>query len=408
MDNPVIVTIYGDLQCGDCLRFEQMLDRSLLPRYRNRVRFIHRHFALPKHSWAKPAAMIALRLDEIACGLSAGWRNFILERLKETTPETFPIRVREFAQQSGVDADRLLGAIQDESLAARVDADYREGLARGVEKTPTVFVNQTAFVEKFTEEEIMAGIDMALIQARPVAVITGASRGIGRGIAIELAKSHQIVATYRGRRDAAESLAAETGASIFQCDIGSHEDRKALLEFTRKEFGRLDLLVNNAGMAPRERRDILEATEESFDELIATNLKGPHFLTQAAARWMSEQGAGRIVFVTSISSYTASVNRAEYCISKAGLSMTVALYAQRLAPLNVQVFEIRPGIIRTDMIAAVEKTYDEKIANGLLPQRRMGESPDIAKAVRAIADGLLDYSTGQVLNVDGGFHLRSL
>ncbi len=243
---------------------------------------------------------------------------------------------------------------------------------------------------------------------RPVAIVTGASRGIGRGIATDLARTHTVVATYRGRKDAAESLQAETGAIPFQCDIGSRDDRDALIAFTREKCGRLDLLVNNAGMAPRERRDILEATEESFDELIATNLKGPHFLTRSAARWMVEQGSGRIVFVTSISSYTASVNRGEYCISKAGLSMSVALYAQRLAANGITVFEIRPGIIRTDMIAAVEKTYDEKIANGLLPQRRMGESSDIAKAIRAIADGLLDYSTGQVLNLDGGFHLRSL
>ena len=127
------------------------------------------------------------------------------------------------------------------------------------------------------------------------------------------------------------------------------------------------------GMAPRERRDLLEATEESFDELISTNLKGPHFLTQQAARWMAEHGDGRIVFVTSISAYTASVNRGEYCISKAGLSMSAALYANRLAACGVKVFEIRPGIIRTDMIAKVEQMYDEKIANGLLPQRRMGE-----------------------------------
>jgi NAD(P)-dependent dehydrogenase (short-subunit alcohol dehydrogenase family) len=161
-------------------------------------------------------------------------------------------------------------------------------------------------------------------------------------------------------------------------------------------------------MAPRERRDLLETTEDSFDELIATNLKGPHFLTQHAARWMLERGKGRIVFVTSISAYTASVNRGEYCVSKAGLSMSVALYAQRLAAYGIQVFEIRPGIVRTDMIARVEKAYDEKIAGGLLPQPRMGEGSDIAKAVRAVADGLLDYSTGQVLNVDGGFHLRSL
>jgi len=243
---------------------------------------------------------------------------------------------------------------------------------------------------------------------RPVAVVTGASRGIGRGIAEELSKTHSVVATYRGRRDAAESLAEATGAVPFQCDISKKEDRAELIEFTRERFGRLDLLVNNAGMAPRERRDMLEATEESFDELIGTNLKGPHFLTQLAARWMVEQGSGRIVFVTSISSYTTSVNRAEYCVSKAALSMTVALYAQRLAAHNVQVFEIRPGIIRTDMISAVEKIYDEKIANGLLPQRRMGEASDVAKAVRAVAEGLLDYSTGQILNLDGGFHLRNL
>jgi NAD(P)-dependent dehydrogenase (short-subunit alcohol dehydrogenase family) len=243
---------------------------------------------------------------------------------------------------------------------------------------------------------------------RPVAVITGASRGIGRAIAGELSRTHNVVATYRGRRDAAESLQAATGAEIFQCDVSSRGDRKGLLAFTRERFGRLDLLVNNAGMAPRERLDVLEATEESFDELIETNLKGPHFLTQSAARWMVEQGSGRIVFVTSISAYTASINRGEYCISKAGLSMSVALYAQRLAGAGIQVFEIRPGIIRTDMISAVEKVYEEKVAGGLLPQRRLGEGSDIARTVRAIADGLLDYSTGQILNVDGGFHLRSL
>lgn len=250
---------------------------------------------------------------------------------------------------------------------------------------------------------------MAANNERPIALVTGASRGIGRGIAIELAKTHQVIGTYRGRRDAAESLAAETGAKIFCCDIGSAEDRKALVEFVRGEFGRLDLLVNNAGMAPRERRDILEATEESFDELMSTNLKGPYFLTQQFARLMLENSIhGRIAFITSISAYTASVNRGEYCISKAGLAMAVALWAARLAEAGIKVFEIRPGVIRTDMIAAVESVYEQKIANGLLPQRRMGEPADIAKAVRAIADGLLDYATGQVLNVDGGFHLRTL
>lgn len=242
----------------------------------------------------------------------------------------------------------------------------------------------------------------------PVAVVTGASRGIGRGIATELAKTHQLVATYRGRQDAARTLQAETGAEIVRCDVASAADRAALVEFTLSRFGRIDLLVNNAGMAPRERRDILEAREESFDEVLAVNLKGPYFLTQQFARQMVAQGGGRIVFVTSISSYTASVNRGEYCVSKAGLSMAVALFASRLAAHNVQVFEIRPGIVRTDMIQAVETVYEEKIAAGLLPQRRMGEPADVARVVAAIASGVLDYSTGQVIDVDGGFHIRSL
>jgi NAD(P)-dependent dehydrogenase (short-subunit alcohol dehydrogenase family) len=243
---------------------------------------------------------------------------------------------------------------------------------------------------------------------QPAAIVTGASRGIGRAIATELARTHRVIATYKGRRDAAESLQAETGAEIFQCDVSSKADREALLAFAKQRFSKLDLLVNNAGMAPRERRDILEATEESFDEVLATNLKGPYFLTQSSARWMSETGEARIVFVTSVSAYTASVNRGEYCISKAGLSMAAALWAARLAELGIKVFEIRPGVIRTDMIAAVEQSYEEKIAAGLVPQRRMGEGCDVARAVRAIADGLLDYSTGQILNVDGGFHLRTL
>jgi NAD(P)-dependent dehydrogenase (short-subunit alcohol dehydrogenase family) len=256
---------------------------------------------------------------------------------------------------------------------------------------------------------------------RPSAIVTGASRGIGRAIALELARTHDVLATYRGRRDAAESLKREAGVESFQCDISSASSRAALVEFARARFQRLDLLVNNAGIAPQERRDVLDASEESFDHLIATNLKGPHFLTREAARWMLEsdrgpavgqsgpdQAAGRIVFISSISAYAVSTTRAEYCVSKAGLSMSAAVWAQRLAAAGIRVFEIRPGVIRTDMIAAVAKTYEERIASGLLPQGRMGEPADIARAVRAIADGLLDYSTGQVINVDGGFHLRSL
>ncbi len=244
--------------------------------------------------------------------------------------------------------------------------------------------------------------------SKPVAVVTGASRGIGRAIALELSKTHSVVATYRGRLDAAQSLEEQTGCAITACDVSVAADREALIDFTLQRFGRIDLLVNNAGMAPRVRADILDSTMESFDELIAVNLRGPHFLTQLAARYMRSQRSGRIVFVTSISSYTASVNRAEYCISKAALSMSVALWAARLAEDGIPVFEIRPGIIRTDMIAKVEQVYEEKIASGLLPQRRMGEGSDIAQAVRAIAEGHLDYSTGQVINVDGGFHLRTL
>jgi NAD(P)-dependent dehydrogenase (short-subunit alcohol dehydrogenase family) len=241
------------------------------------------------------------------------------------------------------------------------------------------------------------------------AIVTGASRGIGRGIAQELSLTHRVIGTYLGSRDHAESLRAETGCEIFRCDISKPDDREALISFARETFpDGLDLLVNNAGIAPRERRDVLDATEESFDELIATNLKGPHFLTQLAVRWMSNQGRGRVVFVSSISAFTASVNRAEYCISKAAVSMSRMVYAQRLAAQNIQVFEIQPGVIRTDMIAKVEKVYEEKIAAGLLPQARMGEPRDIAQVVRAIVDGHLDYCAGQIIHADGGFHLRSL
>ena len=241
------------------------------------------------------------------------------------------------------------------------------------------------------------------------AIVTGASRGIGRGIAKDLSKTHKVIATYLGSLEQAESLKAETGCEIFRCDIGSPTDRAALINFARGVFPEgLDLLVNNAGIAPRERLDVLQATEQSFDELINTNLKGPHFLTQLAANWMLEKGSGRIVFVSSISAFTASINRAEYCVSKAGVSMSRLVYAQRLAPEGIQVFEIQPGIIRTDMISKVEKVYDEKIAGGLLPQRRMGEPSDIANVVRSIADGNLDYCAGQVIHADGGFHIRSL
>ena len=244
---------------------------------------------------------------------------------------------------------------------------------------------------------------------RPTAIVTGGSRGIGRAIAGELARTHAVIATYRGSREAALQLAEQWGIDVVPCDISSAADRQALLHYARSRFPRLDLLVNNAGVAPRERRDVLDSSEESLDELLAVNTKGPHFLTQLAARWMLEVGqGGRIIFVSSISAFTPSLNRADYCMSKAAVSMSAQVWAQRLAPHGIGVFEIRPGIIRTDMIAAVAKQYEERIAAGLLPQRRMGEPEDVARVVRAIADGLLDYCAGQILNVDGGFHMRLL
>jgi 3-oxoacyl-[acyl-carrier protein] reductase len=243
---------------------------------------------------------------------------------------------------------------------------------------------------------------------KPVAVVTGGSRGIGRGVAEELAKTHHVVATYNSNREAALSLAEETGATVLPCSLGDRASREEFLRKLAEKHSSIDLLVNNAGMAPRVRADILEASEESFDEVLSTNLKGPYFLTQAIARDMLARGSGRIVFISSMSAFTASVNRGDYCLSKAGLSMAAKLFATRLAAHGIPVFEIQPGIIRTDMIAKVAAAYEEKIAGGLLPQKRMGEPADIARAVRAIADGLLDYSTGQVINVDGGFHLRTL
>ncbi len=241
-----------------------------------------------------------------------------------------------------------------------------------------------------------------------VALVTGASRGIGRAVASELARTHRVIGTYRGNLAAAESLRDSCGAAIFQMDVASPADRAALMEFVRSEYGRLDLLVNNAGIAPRVRNDLLEASEESFEEVLGTNLQGPYFLTRDAAKLMLERGSGRIVFVTSISSYTASTNRGEYCVSKAGLSMAAQLYASRLAPEGIGVFEVRPGIIETDMVAPVLDKYKRLAEEGLLPQGRLGRPEDVALAVRAVADGNLDYSAGQVIDVDGGFHLRSL
>jgi 3-oxoacyl-[acyl-carrier protein] reductase len=244
--------------------------------------------------------------------------------------------------------------------------------------------------------------------SKPIALVTGGSRGIGRAIVEELSETHDVIGTYNSNRAAAESVAAATGAIMLPCQLGDLDSCHRMLESVKQRSSTIHLLVNNAAIGSRERRDMLEATPDSLDEMLSTNLKGPYFLTQQVARWMLAERSGRIVFIGSISSFTASVNRADYCMSKAALSMAVKLFASRLAADGIPVFEIQPGIIRTDMIAPAMASYEEKISQGLLPQRRMGEPVDVANAIRAIADGKLDYCTGQVIHVDGGFHLRIL
>ena len=203
-------------------------------------------------------------------------------------------------------------------------------------------------------------------------------------------------------------------AEICQADITIREHRELLLDHCIETLGRLDLLVNNAGIAPPHRADILDMEEKSYDLVLRTNLKGPFFLTQQAAKRMIGQLRDKtipragIINVSSISAYTASTNRAEYCISKAGVSMMTAVFAARLAEYGINVYEVRPGVIETDMTAAVRKKYDPLIKEGLYPLRRWGQPEDVAKAVAAIARGDFPFSTGEVINVDGGFHLRTL
>ena len=248
----------------------------------------------------------------------------------------------------------------------------------------------------------------------PVALITGGSRGIGRGIALELAKiGYDLLINYASNEAAANEAARQCAkegrrVEIFRADISKSSDRKGLVDFGRKTFDRLDLLVNNAGVAPEVRADILEASEESFDRLININVKGPYFLTQLVAKWMIERRSGKIVTISSVSAYTASVNRGDYCIAKAALSMITPLYAARLAEHGIRVYEIRPGIIETDMTAAVKSKYDKLIGEGLTPIARWGTPSDVGKAVTVIAQDLLPFSTGEVINVDGGFHIRTL
>lgn len=262
-----------------------------------------------------------------------------------------------------------------------------------------------------------------------VALVTGGSRGIGRGIALELASlGYDLVINYAANEAAAaETAAACQGraplrpqpARMERCraDIGLAADRQRLVQFTQDRFGRLDLLVNNAGVAPETRADLLEATEESFDRLLRINVKGPYFLTQKVARWMIEQTQSptrpadyqpKIITVSSISAYTASANRGDYCLSKAALSMLTPLFASRLAEHGILVFEVRPGLIATDMTSGVKEKYDRLIGEGLTPIRRWGQPRDVGRAVAAIAQDYFPFSTGEVINIDGGFHLRRL
>ncbi len=255
---------------------------------------------------------------------------------------------------------------------------------------------------------------------RQAALVTGASRGIGRAIAVALAGQGWAVAiNYRSNAAAAGDTLAQVRAAggtgaVIQADIAGAADRERLLRETLAHFGRLDLLVNNAGMAPRQRIDMLQMSEASYDEVMAVNLKGPFFLTQAAARIMIDlRAAGTIdtpmiVNIGSMSAYTSSTSRAEYCLSKAGMGMMTALYADRLAEYGINVYEVRPGIIDTDMTSAAKSRYDKRIAEGLTPIARWGQPEDVGRAVAAIAAGALPFSTGEVINVDGGIHLQRL
>jgi len=235
---------------------------------------------------------------------------------------------------------------------------------------------------------------------KKIAVVTGASRGIGRAIADSLSeKGYEVV-----------RVSTSTGTV---CDISSPADRARLLEEVVSKHGRVDLLVNNAGIAPKERLDILETTEESFRRVLGVNLEGNFFMCQLFANQMVKQAEagtspGRIINISSISSYTSSTNRGEYCISKAGMSMVTQLFADRLAEYGIGVYEIRPGIILTDMVEKVKDKYEKLIAEGLTPIRRIGQPQDIADAVLAIETGGFDFATGQVFNLDGGFHIRRL
>ena len=259
----------------------------------------------------------------------------------------------------------------------------------------------------------------------PVAIVTGASRGLGRGISIALArKGFSLVVNYAGNAEAAGETvrlcqnvktAAGQRFSALQANVGEPAERTALLEKTLATFGRVDALINNAGVGPRVRNDLTQTTLDSFREVLRVNLEGPFFLTQAVVNYWLERRSPpllphgfTVIFNSSISAATASLNRGEYCISKSGLAMVTQLWALRLAQEGINVYELRPGIMATDMTSGVKEKYDSMIAEGLVPQRRWGTEEDVGRAVGALLSGEFPYSTGEVIHIDGGFHLSRL
>jgi 3-oxoacyl-[acyl-carrier protein] reductase len=255
---------------------------------------------------------------------------------------------------------------------------------------------------------------------KKVALITGGTRGIGFGIAQSLARTgcDLVLCGMRAAEAVAESVAQlqSSGGEVLyvRADIADHIARRALIEATRNHFGRLNVLVNNAGMSPSVRADILEATEKSFDEVLATNLRGPYFLTQSVAKWMIEQrrsGAafwGCVINISSVSADVASTNRGEYCISKAGVAMATKLWAARLGEFDIPVYEVRPGIIKTDMTSAVTAKYDGLLSAGVAIQSRWGTPEDVGRAVAALVREDFPYSSGSVFRIDGGMAVQRL
>jgi len=246
------------------------------------------------------------------------------------------------------------------------------------------------------------------------AIVTGGSRGIGLGISKELAKTgyNTVIAGVRPTMDKLDEFEEYDSKVIYvPADVSKKEARENLLKTALQEFGSVDVLVNNAGVAPKERKDILEISEEDIDYLMDINFKGSFLLSQIVAKQMMTQTTRmpqRIINISSISAYTSSINRGEYCVSKAAVSMTTKLFADRLAQEGIRVFELRPGIIETDMTAGVKEKYDKLIGEGLIPIGRWGKPSDIAGVVVMLCKREFDYCTGDIINIDGGFHIRRL